>query len=284
MELRELKYFLAVAREKNITKAAELVNTTQPNLSRQMQKLEEEIGKPLFVRGSRRVTLTETGILLRKRAEEIVHLCEKTECELTCKAGEISGEVSIGCGESYAVRLIAKAAKRTKELCPRIDFNIFSGDGGIVSERLESGLLDFGVLIDYADLSRYDYLRLMKKDCALARKNAVTADDLRSVPLLFSQQVLNNRQHVAMNWFSQREITPNVAARYNLIYNASLLVEEGLGYALGLDKIINTSGDSNLTFRPLYPRVESHLDVVWKKYRTFSGAAEIFLEQLKKFL
>ena len=117
----------------------------------------------------------------------------------------------------------------------------------------------------------------MKKDCALARKNAVTADDLRSVPLLFSQQVLNNRQHVAMNWFSQREITPNVAARYNLIYNASLLVEEGLGYALGLDKIINTSGDSNLTFRPLYPRVESHLDVVWKKYRTF-------LEQLKKFL
>ena len=226
MELRELKYFLAVAREENITKAAELVNTTQPNLSRQMQKLEEEIGKPLFVRGSRRVTLTETGILLRKRAEEIVHLCEKTECELTCKAGEISGE-------AYAVRLIAKAAKRTKELCPRIDFNIFSGDGGIVSERLESGLLDFGVLIDYADLSRYDYLRLplkdtwgvlMKKDCALARKNAVTADDLRSVPLLFSQQVLNNRQHVAMNWFSQREITPNVAARYNLIYNASLLV------------------------------------------------------------
>ena len=293
MELRELKYFLAVAREENITKAAELVNTTQPNLSRQMQKLEEEIGKPLFVRGSRRVTLTETGILLRKRAEEIVHLCEKTECELTCKAGEISGEVSIGCGESYAVRLIAKAAKRTKELCPRIDFNIFSGDGGIVCERLESGLLDFGVLIDYADLSRYDYLRLplkdtwgvlMKKDCALARKNAVTADALRSVPLLFSQQVLNNRQHVAMNWFSQREITPNVAARYNLIYNASLLVEEGLGYALGLDKIINTSGDSNLTFRPLYPRVESHLDVVWKKYRTFSGAAEIFLEQLKKFL
>lgn len=191
------------------------------------------------------------------------------------------------------MRLIAKAAKRTKELCPRIDFNIFSGDGGIVCERLESGLLDFGVLIDYADLSRYDYLRLplkdtwgvlMKKDCALARKNAVTADDLRSVPLLFSQQVLNNRQHVAMNWFSQREITPNVAARYNLIYNASLLVEEGLGYALGLDKIINTSGDSNLTFRPLYPRVESHLDVVWKKYRTFSGAAEIFLEQLKKFL
>ena len=149
------------------------------------------------------------------------------------------------------------------------------------------------MLIDYADLSRYDYLRLplkdtwgvlMKKDCALARKNAVTADDLRSVPLLFSQQVLNNRQHVAMNWFSQREITPNVAARYNLIYNASLLVEEGLGYALGLDKIINTSGDSNLTFRPLYPRVESHLDVVWKKYRTFSGAAEIFSEQLKKFL
>ena len=147
MELRELKYFLAVAREENITKAAELVNTTQPNLSRQMQKLEEEIGKPLFVRGSRRVTLTETGILLRKRAEEIVHLCEKTECELTCKAGEISGEVSIGCGESYAVRLIAKAAKRTKELCPRIDFNIFSGDGGIVCERLESGLLDFGMLM-----------------------------------------------------------------------------------------------------------------------------------------
>ncbi len=293
MEIRELKYFLAVAREENITKAAEFVNTTQPNLSRQMQKLEEEIGKPLFIRGSRKISLTETGNLLRKRAEEIIGLYEKTEAELTAQDDDIKGDIYIGGGESYVFKYIARAAKLTQTMHPDIRFHMFSGDAGIITERLDNGLLDFGVLIDYDDMSKYDYIRLpladtwgilMKKDSPLAKKNTVTADDLKSLPLIFSQQALANKQHIATNWLLQKDITPNIVATYNLIFNASIMVEEGVGYAVGLDKIINTDGNNNLCFRPLAPRVESHLDIAWKKYTVFPRAAEIFIERLRSIL
>ena len=176
---------------------------------------------------------------------------------------------------------------------PDIRFHMFSGDAGIITERLDNGLLDFGVLIDYDDMSKYDYIRLpladtwgilMKKDSPLAEKNTVTADDLKSLPLILSQQALANKQHIATNWLLQKAITPNIVATYNLIYNASIMVEEGVGYAVGLDKIINTDGNNNLCFRPLAPRVESHLDVAWKKYTVFPRAAEIFIERLRSIL
>ena len=293
MELRVLQYFLAVAREENISRAAELVHTTQPNLSRQMHGLEEEVKKPLFVRGSRKITLTEAGKLLRKRAEEILDLYEKTAVELAGNDDEVSGEISIGCGESHVMRLIAAAAKRTQEEHPNVKFHFFSGDAGIVTERLDKGLLDFGVLINYDDLSRYDYLRLpltdvwgvlLRRDSPLADKKSVTVEDLRDVPLIYPRQACEHRGHLLANWFQQIEVAPRVVATYNLIYNASLLVRAGLGCAVGLDRLVHTAEGSDLCFRPLSPRLESHLDIAWKKYPVFSRAAELFLANLRAAL
>lgn len=293
MELRDLKYFLAVAREENISKAAERVHTSQPNLSRRMQSLEDEIGKPLFARGSRKITLTDTGALLRKRAEEIVELYEKTQAELTDDGGEMSGDVSIGCGESYAMRLIAQAAKATRERYPEIKFHLFSGDAQSVTERLDKGLIDFGVLIDYDDMAKYDYIRLplrdlwgvvVAKDDPLADKRSVTPADLRGVPLILSRQIVGNKRHAVANWFEQGGVQPQIAATYNLIYNASLMVREGAGCAIGLDKLLETDGEGTLCFRPLSPRLESHLDIAWKKYQVFPRCAEVFLENLRKLL
>lgn len=293
MEFRELKYFLAVAREENITKAAELVNTTQPNLSRQMQRLEREIGQPLFIRASRKISLTETGLMLRRRAEEIIGLYEKTESELAAPLGQIAGDVYVGGGESQVMKYVVRAAQRTQNFYPGIRFHMFSGDAGIIVERLGSGLLDFGVLFDYGDMSKYDFLRLpltdrwgvlMRKDSPLAEKTSISAADLKSLPLIFSQQAMANKEHAITNWFAQNNIAPQVAGTYNLLFNASIMVEEGMGYALGLDKIINTGGNSELCFRPLAPRVESYLDIAWKKYTVLPRAAELFLEQLRTTL
>ena len=291
MELRELKYFLAVAREQSITKAAEALFVTQPNLSRQMQNLEKEIGQQLFVRGSRKITLTEAGQLLYKRAEEIVDLFNKTESELNAPIADISGDVYIGGGESYVMGLIAKAAQSVQMQYPKVRFHLFSGDMIAVSEKLDKGLIDFGIFIEPADLSKYNYLRLplndtwgalMRKDSPLADKEFVTPEDLWDKPLIRSKHSLG--KSIVSDWFRKSADELNIVATYNLLYNASLLVEEGLGYAICLDKIIRTDGDSNLCFRPLYPKLESHLDIAWKKYQVFPKCAEIFLKRLQDIL
>lgn len=291
MELRELKYFLAVAREKNISKAAEALFVTQPNLSRQMQNLERELGQQLFVRGNRKVTLTEAGRLLRKRAEEIIALYNKTENELTAPVTDICGDIFIGGGESYVLELIAKAARKVQCDYPNVRYHLFSGDSSTVSERLDKGLLDFGVFIEPFDLSKYDYMRLplydtwgvlMRKDSPLAQKEYITPEDLWDKPLIRSQQSLGKSK--ISDWFQKTDDVLNIAATYNLLYNASLLVAEGLGYAVGLDKIINTTGNSKLCFRPLYPELVSHLDIAWKKHQIFSKAAEQFLKRLQENL
>lgn len=293
MEIRELKYFLAIAREENISKAAELVHTTQPNLSRQIRKLEDEIGKPLFTRGGRKLELTEAGRLLRKRAEEIVELHAKTETELLSDDKGVVGDIHIGCGESHVMRIVAKAAARTREKYDGIKFHLLSGDANLVSERLDKGLLDFGVFVDFHDMSGYDYMRLpmtdvwgilMRRDCSLAGKDAVTTNDLRGMPLICSQQAVYSGRHIIMNWLTQSGLTPEIAATYNLMFNASLLVEEGVGCAVCLDKIIAVDDESELCFRPLSPRIESHLDIAWKKYRVFPRAAELFLDDLRSVL
>ncbi len=291
MELRELKYFLAVAREESISKAAETLFVTQPNLSRQMQNLEKEIGQQLFIRGSRKISLTQAGQLLRKRAEEIIDLYNKTENELNAPITDIGGDVYIGGGESHAMRLIAKAARDAREDYPAIKFHLFSGDSATVSERLDKGLIDFGIFIEPFDLSKYDYLRLpltdtwgvlMRKDSSLADKEFITPEDLWDKPLIRSRQSMG--RNMISDWFCKSPEELNIVATGNLLYNMSLLVEEGAGYAVSLEKIINTSGDSNLCFRPLRPKLISHLDIAWKKYQIFSKASEIFLERLKKYL
>lgn len=291
MELRVLRYFLAVAREETISGAAETVHVTQPTLSRQMMDLEEELGKTLFLRGKRRITLTEEGMFLRKRAQEIVALVEKTESEFSSEEKDISGDVWIGGGETDAMRLIARAARGLQAVHPHISYHLFSGNAEDVAERLDRGLVDFGIFIEPADLSKYDFIKLpvtdswgvlMRKDSPLAAKQSVRPEDLLGLPLLCSRQPLVKNE--LSGWMGDNYEKLNIMTTYNLLYNASLMVEEGMGYALCLDKIIRTPDDSPLCFRPLEPRLEVGLDIVWKKYQIFSKAAAKFLEHLQKEL
>lgn len=289
MDIRILRYFLAVTREESISGAAESLHMTQPTLSRQLMDLEDEIGKKLLIRGNRRITLTEEGMLLRKRATEILDLVEKTEAELMAPDEAIGGDIYIGGGETDAMRLIAKIATDLQKSCPQIRYHLFSGNADDVTERLDKGLLDFGILIEPADMKKYDYIRLpatdtwgllMPKDCPLAAQNTVRPKDILDLPIITSRQTLTG--NIVSGWLGTEYEKLNIVATYNLVYNASLMVEEGMGYALCLDKLIHTSHHSPLCFRPLEPHTESHLNIVWKKYQLFSGAADRFLRQVQE--
>ena len=289
MELRVLRYFLAVAREETISGAAEAVHVTQPTLSRQMMELEEELGKTLFLRGKRRILLTEEGLFLRKRAQEIVDLVEKTESAFSAADKDIVGEVWIGGGETDAMRLIARAARELQAKHPHIAYHLFSGNAEDVAERLDRGLVDFGIVVEPADLSRYDFIRLpvtdiwgvlMRKDSPLAGKQAIRPEDLLDLPLLCSRQPMVRNE--ISGWMGTNYEKLHIVTTSNLLYNASLMVEGGMGYALCLDKIVRTSEEGPLCFRPLEPRLEVGLDIVWKKHQVFSKAAAEFLDHLQK--
>lgn len=289
MEIRVLKYFLAVAREQNISAAAQSLFLSQPTLSRQLKELEEELGKQLFIRGSRKITLTEEGLLLRKRAEEIVELLDKTEQELSRSDEQVSGEIYIGAGETDGLRLIAKVAKELQKQYPQITYRIISGDAVDITERLDKGLIDFALLLEPVDISKYSYLKfpvkdvwgvLMRRDCPLAQKKSISPKDLRDMPLIVSRQALDGSE--LTQWLKNGSEQLNIVSTYNLVYNASLMVDEGLGVALCLDKIINVSGDSSLCFRPLKPKLEVGMSLVWKKYQVFSKAVEKFILKMQE--
>lgn len=289
MELRILKYFLAVAREESISGAAQALHMTQPTLSRQLMDLEEELGKQLLIRGSRRITLTKDGMLLRKRAAEILDLVEKAEAELTAPDEVVNGDIYIGGGETEAMRMIAEIATGLQRSCPDIRYHLYSGNADDVTERLDKGLLDFGVLIEPANMKKYDYIRLpatdtwgllMPRDCPLAARPVIRPQDLWDLPLITSRQSMLSNEF--SGWLGKEFEKLRIVATYNLVYNASLLVAAGMGYALCLDKLVNTSEESPLCFRPLEPRMEVHLDIVWKKYQVFSGAAERFLKEVRE--
>ncbi len=288
LDIRVLQYFLAVAREESITRAAETLKMTQPPLSRQLKDLEDELGKKLLIRGSRKVTLTEDGMLLRKRAEELVDLMEKTRAELSGPDETIAGDVYIGGGETDAVSFFADAAGNVQKKYPLIHYHIFSGDAETVMEKLDKGLIDFGLLVGPADVSKYDCMRLpvsdtwgvlMRKDSPLARQDVVRSEDLRDKPLIVSQQAAVSNDMKA--WLGTDVKKLNIVMTYNLIYNASHFVKKGLGYAIALDRLINTTGESELCFRPLYPTLEAPLCIAWKKYQVFSKASQEFLRQLQ---
>lgn len=289
MEVRVLRYFLAIAREGSISGAAEFLHLTQPTLSRQIHDLEDELGTPLLVRGSRNITLTDAGILLRRRAEEIVSLVDKTESEIIKPDDMIGGDIYIGGGETVVMHTITNIIKQLQRDYPQIHYHLFSGNAEDVKERLDKGLLDFGVLIEPTDMKKYNYLRLpstdtwgllMRKDSPLASNEVITAADLKGLPIMCSAQRLFNNDFSL--WLGNNLEQLNIVATYNLIYNASLMVEDGIGYALTLDNLINTTGDSKLTFRPLFPNYEAHLDIVWKKYQVFSSAANVFLQKIQE--
>ncbi len=287
MEVRVLRYFLAVAREQTISGAAETLHVSQPTLSRQLMDMEEELGKQLFIRGNRHITLTEDGVFLRKRAEEIIDLIDKTEAEITASDEAVSGDIYIGAGETDVMRLIARVAKSIQNDYPDIRYHLFSGNAADVTEKLDRGLLDFGLLIDPTDMTKYEFLKLpatdtwgvlMRKDSPLAQKTAVEAKDLWDKPLLCSRQRLAERD--MQRWLKKKPEQLNIVATYNLIYNAAIMVEEGFGYALTLDKLIKTPEDGVLCFKPLKPETKVSLAIIWKKYQVFSKAAELFLKKL----
>ena len=291
MEIRVLKYFLAIAREQSISRAAEILHLSQPTLSRQIKDMEDELGKQLLIRGNRKITLTEEGMLLRKRAEEIINLVQKAENEITLSDEVISGDIYIGTGETDAVRVIANVAKKLNEQYPDIHYNIISGDSVDIIEKLDNGLIDFAILLGPVDVSKYNYMKLpmkdiwgvlMRCDCPLADKKYIIPEDLWDKPLIVSRQAIKGP--VLTSWLKKEASQLNITASYNLVYNASLMVEEGLGYALCLDKIINVTGESQLCFRPFKPKLEVGMSIVWKKYQIFPKALEKFLEKLKEVL
>ncbi|MBK0008655.1 MULTISPECIES: LysR family transcriptional regulator [Priestia] len=293
MEIRVLRYFLTVAREGNITKAADVLHVTQPTLSRQLKDLEQELGKKLFIRSSHSVILTDEGMLLRNRAEEIVNMVDKLEAEFSSMEETIGGDVYIGGGETEAMKHIARVAKDVQLRYPNIRYHLYSGNEEDITERLDKGLLDFGILIQPANISKYNYLNMpakdvwgvvMTKDSSLAVKESIQAADLLEVPLICSRQAMKQTfsKNEFADWFGEDFHKLNIVTTYNLAYNAAILVEEGVGYAITLDKIVNTSTTSNLCFRPLQPRLESGLNIVWKKHHVLSAAAAAFLKELQE--
>lgn len=289
MDIRVLRYFLAVAQEESVSGAAQYLHLTQPTLSRQLMELEQELGKKLFVRGSRKVTLTEDGLLLRKRAGEIVRLVDKTESELQGGDGEVSGDVYIGGGETAAMRLVARTARALQTEYPRIRYHLFSGNGDDIMERLDKGLLDFGLLIEPVDLDKYNHFRLpvtdtwgvlMRADSPLAEKASIHPEDLWNAPLLISRQSMVG--HSLSPWMRKDYNELNIIATYNLLFNAALMVEAGMGYAICLDKLVSTMDTSGFCFRPLAQGTEAGVDIAWKKYQVFSKASQKFLERLQE--
>ncbi len=266
MDIRVLQYFLAVAREESITKAAEALHMTPPPLSRQLKDLEEELGKQLFIRGSKKATLTGDGMLLRKRAEELVGLMEKTKAELASSSENINGDIYIGCGETEGISFLAQTACDLQKKHPFIHYHIYSGDAERVMEKLDKGLIDFGLLVGEADLNKYDYLKLsqkdlwgvlMCKDSPLAEKEAICAEDLWDKPLIVSHQASINTE--MFRWLKTDISKLNIVATYDLIYNAAQFAKKSFGYVIALDRLVNTTGDGNLCFKPLSPALEAEL-------------------------
>ena len=288
MELRVLQYFLTVAREETFSAAAEALHLSQPTLSRQIKDMEDELGKQLLIRGGRKVTLTEEGMLLRKRAEEILALAELAREEIRTAEDTLTGALHIGAGETEAVHFLTRAARRLQAEHPQIRFHIISGDTTDVMEQLDRGLIDFGLLFDPIDLGRYDAIRLpaqdtwgvlMRRDSPLAAQSTVRAEDLWERPLIISRQATESNS--LSTWLRRDVAQLNIVGTYSLIFNASLMVQDGMGYALCLDGIINTTGDSALCFRPLAPALQAGVNVVWKKYQILTRPAQRYLQELQ---
>lgn len=288
MEIRVLRYFIAVANEQNISAAAKSLHLSQPTLSRQLNDLEEQLGTILFTRGNRKITLTEEGLFLLKKAKEIVELVDKTEANFKQSTEVISGDIYIGAGETEGMQFIAKTWRELLERYPMIHFHLYSGNADDIASKLDSGLLDFGVVIEPADKQKYDYMKLpatdvwgvlMRKDSPLALKSFIEPDDLIDKPLIISRQTAVRNEMTG--WLGRNMEDHHIVGTYNLLYNAARMVEENIGYALCIDKLINTSGDSNLCFKLLQPKLEVNLNIIWKKHQVFSNVAKKFLEQLR---
>lgn len=285
MELRVLKYFLMVAREENITRAANLLHVTQPTLSRQLMQLEEELGTKLFHRSNHSIVLTDDGMLLRRRAQEIVFLTEKTEREFLSRDEELAGEISIGCGETRNMTLISQQIARFRQAHPLVQFRIFSATADDTKERIEKGLIDLGLLLEPVDISRYEFVRMPRKerwgvlvrtDSPLAAREFVTPEDLSEIPLIMASR--ETVQSELASWFGDFYGHLEIASYYTLLLNAANMVRNGVGTALGFQ----LDGFAGLSFIPLSPRLETGAVLAWKKEQPFSPAARHFIDSVKK--
>ncbi len=285
MELRVLRYFLMAAREENITRAAQLLHITQPTLSRQLMQLEEELGVTLFRRGKYSISLTEEGMLLKRRAQELVALSEKTVEELSHKEEGLCGEISIGCGETRNMSFLAERMVAFRKENPLVRFSLYSATADDIQERMEAGLLDLGLLMEPADVGRYDFIRmpwketwgiLTRRDSELGQKEKIFPEDLREVPLLIPRREVV--RHELSSWFGDGYERLEVAATYNLILNAAAVVRENGGAAFCFDL---GAVYEELVFVPLAPAVETGAVAVWKKDRFQAPAAYRFIQWLR---
>ena len=288
MDIRVLRYFLTVAKEESFSRAADALYLSQPTLSRQIRDREDELGVQLLTRTNRNVVLTPKGQRLRKRAQEIVDLMEKTTQEFANLEGEIAGEIDIGCGETQIMREIARVMIPLQQEHPGIHFRLYSGNGDDVSDRLDKGLLDFGLFFEPYDIRKYNTLLLpfsdtvgflMQETHPLAQKERLRMEDIYGVPLLVPSQAQSSATLAGRQYDPDRL---NVVCHYNLLFNAAVMVEQGMGVALCLDHLADTTEHTGLTFRPLYPPAVNRLWLAWKKYQIFSPAAELFLRRLRQ--
>ena len=286
MEIRTLRYFLAVAREENMTKAADILHVTQPTLSKTMKSLEDELGKKLFTRHSFSIALTDEGMLLRDRAEDLVMMADKIEKEFLSLDSITGGELYFGLAESYHIRYLAREIHSLKERYPGLQYHITSGDTEQVTEKLDKGLLDFAVVCELPDTRKYSYVQFPEPDVwglvlpaedPLTKKETIDFDDLLGLPLFCSEQSWKND---IPRWCGVRSAELRLEGSFRLAYNASMFVKENLGYLLTFEHLIDTSTDSGLVFRPLSPRLETKLFLIWNKYQTFTPIADLFQQQI----
>lgn len=290
MEIRLLRYFLEIAREENMSRAAERLHVSQPTLSRTMKELEEELQTQLFTRSNYSIHLTEEGMLLRKRAEDLIEMADRITDEFSSLGDTISGEVYIGCAESHLIKYLAQAIKKLNKQYPEIRYHITSGDTAQVTEKLKKGLYDFAFIVEPPDLSQYNYLEvpesdiwgaIMTKNHPLAEKAEITIENLMPYPIFTS------RQSIAADlprWCGENTEKLNLPASFNLANNAAVFAKEGLGIALAFDNLIDTGTESGLTFIPLYPRLETKMFIIWKKHQVFTPASRALLDELCKIL
>ena len=286
MEIRTLRYFLAVAREENMTRAAERLHVTQPTLSKQLKSLEDELGKKLFTRHSFSIALTEEGVLLRNRAEDLVSMADKIEKEFMSLDEITGGEIYFGLAESWQIRNLAREIREFKKLYPDLRYHITSGDTEQVTEKLDKGLLDFAVICERPDERKYNYILFPEADCfgavvpadsSLAEKEQITAADLAGLPLFCSEQSWEND---ILPWAKEKFVGLHLEGSFCLSYNGSMFVREGLGILLTLNNLVDTSPESGMVFRPLSPRLEMRMYLIWNKYQAFTPIAERFLKQI----
>ena len=290
MEIRILRNFEAIAREGNMTRAAERLRISQPSLSKQIKDLEAELGKPLFNRHSASMTLTEEGLLLLERTEAILAMVDKTVDEFKTLDDISSGDIYIGCAESNQIRYVAGAVRSFREKYAKVRYHLTSGNTEQVTERLTRGQLDFALICEAPDLTKYNYLEIpvpdvwgliMRKGCMLSSKDAISYEDLLGLPLICSIQAIRTD---FPRWCGDRIDKLNIFMTINLFYNGSIFVKEGLGYMLSFDKLADTGQDSELCFRPLTPPLETQMYIIWKRHQMFTPLAERFIEHLKATL